>query len=196
MFELRPYDDLQTDHFEKATRRGRHVVRCVVGIAEALPKELLMKLGQRRPFELAASASWNGAIFRALVFGIDEGLLGQTFGRLSQTHQLGPGYVDVKANVVAHHVGRLCGVGHEFFHDLVQRQAFILRTGRGDSMNLGGVERNGEPVRLHDAVATGQKSALRVVQLPRQLDQSRPVVAVGDGCIPIPWQSRRLRVVD
>ena len=155
-----------------------------------------MQLGQRRPFELAAAATRDGAVFRALVFGIDEGFLGQRLRSLPQAHQLGPGHIDVKSNVVAHDVRRLRGVGHELFHDLAQWQTFVLRAGCGDAVNLGGVERNGESVRLHDAVSTGQEFALRVVQLPRQLNQTRPVVAVGDGCIPIPWQSRRLRVVD
>ena len=178
MFEFRTLDDLQANHFEEATRRRRHVVGRVVGVAEPFPKKLLVQLGQRRPFELPAPAAGDGTEFRALVLGIDEGLLRQSLGRLPQAHQLGPCHIDVEPDVVAHHVRRLCGVGHEFFHDLVQRQALFLRTGGGDSVDLGGVERNREAVRLHEAVATGQEFALRVGQLPRQLVQTRPLVAV------------------
>ena len=162
-----------------------------MGVAKPFPKEFL-QLGQRRPFELAAAATWDGAVFRALVFGIDEAF-SVNGSELPQAHQLGPGHIDVKS--------MLWPMTYVACAASAMNSSMTWPSGKpsscagcGDAVNLGGIERNGESVWLHDAVSTGQEFALRS-QLPRQLDQTRPVVAAGDG-YSIPWQSRRLRVVD
>ena len=196
ILEFRALNDPKPDHFEKAPRRGRDVVGGVVRVAKAFPKELVMELGQRGPLELASAPSWDGTELCAFVFGVDDGDVRERLRSLGQTEQLGADHADVKANVVAHHVLRLGRVGHELGRHVGQRNAFRLRPLRGDAVDFGRVVRNGESVGLHDSVATGQQLAVGVVELPGQLHQPRPVVAVRDGCVPVPGQAGCFRVVN
>ena len=189
-------DDPALDEGEKALGRRVHVVGRVVGVAEAFPEELLVQFGQGRPLEFAATAAWNRAELRRLVLGIDERLVRHAFGRSAQADPLCPDDVDVELDVVAHHVVRPIEVAPELLHDVGQRQSHLLGALGGDAVDLGRVVGNREAVGPHDAVAARHEFAVGGVQLPGELNQPGPILAVGQGGIPIPGQARGLRIVD
>ena len=167
-----------------------------MGVAEAFPEELLVQFGQGRPLEFAATATRNRTELRRLILGIDERLVRHALGRGAQANPLCADDVDVELDVVAHHVVRPIEVAPKLFHDVGQRQSNLLSPFRGDAVDLGRVVGNGEAVGPHDAVAAGHEFAIGGVQLPGELDQSGPILAVGQGGIPIPGQARGLRIVD
>ena len=196
VLKLRTLNDSKSDHFEKAPRRGSHIVGRVVRVPKTFPKELLVEFSQGGPLELTAASSWDGTELRTLIFGVDDGNVREGLGGLVQAEQFRPDHVDVEADVVAHHVVRVGRIGHELGRHIGQGNAFRLRPVRGDPVDFGRVVRDGKSVGLHDSVAAGQQLAIGVVELPRQLHQTRPVVAVRDGCVPVPGQAGRFRVVD
>ena len=176
--EFGPLYDAKAHHLEEAPRRGRDIVRRVVGVAKPFAKELVVKFCQRGPLELAAPSTGDGTKLRAFILGIDDRHGGERTGILPQPQQLGPDHIDVEAHVVSHHVPRLGRRLHEFPNHFIQRHPLCEGALGGDAMNLGRVEWNCESIRLHHHVATRQQLPGFVVQLPRQLNEPRPVVAV------------------
>ena len=191
-----PGNDADADHFKEAPRGGRHVVGGIVGIAKSLPKQFLVQLRQGGPLEFSASSAWDGAMICPFVLGIDQCDVGQCHGVKPQAHQFRTRHIHIEPDVVAHDIGGLDRVGHEGLHHLGKWCPLFLCTLRGDAVDLGGVERNREPIGAHHMVPPRQQLARFIVKLPRQLHQSGPVVPIGDGGIPIPWQARGFRIVN
>ena len=60
------------DQSKETARRSIHIIRRIVRSVEGMAKELDVQLGERRPFELAALAARDGAVFGGNVFGVDD----------------------------------------------------------------------------------------------------------------------------
>ena len=189
-------DDPALDQGEEALGRRVHIVGRIVGVAEAFAEELLVQLGQGRPFEFAAPATRDGTELGGLVLGVDEGLVRDALSRRPEADPLRPHDVDVELDVVAHHMLGLVEVPTKLLHHLGQGQTDFRGPLRGDAVHLRRVVRDGEPIRLDNAVAPGNEFAVGGVQLPGELDQAGPILAVRQRRIPIPGQSGGLRVID
>ena len=88
--ELRADDHLQANHLKQAPGRGSDIVRRVVRIAKPFAEELLVELRQGRPLEFAAAPTWDGAVFGAFVFGIDDANPGERSADWSKTSNSAP----------------------------------------------------------------------------------------------------------
>jgi hypothetical protein len=154
-----------------------------------------MQFGQLRPFEFAALASGNGAELRALVLGV-EPLHGRHRFRSAKAQIFRPHDADVEAQVVARHVGGAPKHLSEICQHLLQWPSFCQRLGRADAVYLLGIERDVEPIGPHDHVARLQHSPFGIMQLPRQLHQSGPVVRIGQWRIVILGEAGGLGVVN
>ena len=155
-----------------------------------------MEFGERGPLELTATPSGNGTKIGRFVFGVDDRFFRQLFDRLSQSMVLGANDVDIEFDVVAHDVFRLGQILVEFGQHLRQGQPVSRRTFGGDAVDFGRSVRDGETVGLYDSVSARNQLSRSVVQLPSELHQTRPILAVCQRRIPITWQSRRLRIVN
>ena len=167
-----------------------------MGVAEALAEKLLVQLGQGRPFEFSAPASRDGTELGSHVHGVDEGLVRDTLSGRAEANPLRPHNVDVELDVVAHHMLGLVEVPAKLLHHLSQRQADFRGPLRGDTVHLGRVVGDGESIRLDHAVAPGNEFAVGGVQLPSELNEAGPDLALCQRRIPIPGQSGGLRVID
>ena len=191
-----PLDDPTLDQGKKALGRGVDVIGGIVRVPEAHAEQLFVQLGEGWPFEFAAPASRDGTEFGGLVLGVDEGLVRDALGRRPEADPLRPHDVDIELDVVAHDVRGLVEVPAKLLHHLGEGKADFRSPLRGDAVHLGGVVRDGKSIRLHDAVAAGNEFAVGGVQLPGELDQSGPILAVCERRIPVPGQAGGLRVVN
>ena len=123
-------------------------------LVEPRIEELVVQLSERGPLELATTSAGNGAEIRRLIFGIDDRLVRQLLDGLSQTVVFRTYDVDVELDVVAHDVGRLGEVLVKFGQHLRERMPVLLGALRGDAVDLGRSVRDGESIRLYDAVTT------------------------------------------
>ena len=117
-------------------------------------EELVVEFGERGPLELATASAGNGAEVRRFVFGIDDRLVRQLFDGLGQPVVFRADNVDVKFDVVAHDIGRLGEVFVKFGQHLSERMPVLLGALRCDAVDLGRSVRDGESIRLYDAVTT------------------------------------------
>ena len=196
IFETWTLNDAQFAQLKETLRCRIHVVGGIVRLRKRLSKQLRMKFCQRRPFESTASSTRNGAVIRRLVLGIDQRFFRQSLEWQTQTVQFSPDDVHIKTDVVPHHVSRLQQIRFKRCNDLIQRAPLAFRSLRRDAVNLCGIEWNGESIRANNPVATRHQASAAIVQLPRQLDQPRPIVAIGQRGIPIAGQTRGLSIVD
>ena len=123
-------------------------------LVEPRVEKLVVELGERGPLELTAASAGNGAEVRRFVFGIDDRLVRQLIDGLGQTVVFRADNVDVEFDVVAHDVGRLGEVLVKFGQHLRERMPVLLGALRCDAVDLGRSVRDGESIRLYDAVST------------------------------------------
>ena len=83
--------------------------------------------------------------------------------------------VQIELNVVARNHLRLGQTGLESGEHLLQRPSISGGPFRGDTVDLLRIVGNGETIRANDHVLYLDQSALRIVQLPGQLNKAGPI---------------------
>ena len=169
----------EADAFEKDTCCSLHVGAGVMSRAEIFAKQKFMEINKFRQFELAAFATRHFTIFRSLLgAGVDnlpvfQGVLATVAQKLTSDN------AEVEVNVMTDKVFSLLGSLEEHVQDIRKRFAVFESVFRRDAMHHLGVDRNSEAVRTHYMILSLNEIAEFVVQLPCNLNHSRPVVEVG-----------------
>lgn len=103
---------------------------------------------------------------------------------------------EVEVDVMAHEILGFLGGLQELVEDLTEGQTVFGGVFRGDAVYHLGIDGNDKTVRLDQQVVVFHQPAFVIVQLPSQLDQSWPVVEVGQRSVIIFRETRGLGIED
>ena len=168
-----------THTFQKDSCCGLHVSASVMSRAKVFAKQKFVKINKFRQFKTSVTTAREltelSGFFSTCIdyFPFRQRVLATVAQKLTSDN------AEVEVNVMTDKVFSLLGSLEEHVQDIRKRFAVFESVFRRDAMHHLGVDRNSEAVRTHYMILSLNEIAEFVVQLPCNLNHSRPVVEVG-----------------